>query len=82
MPSLYLGDLTGFDIKSYSSPRDDYKLILPMANSTLDESFEQPHHPLELKILFYTAFIVSLPLTVLGKFHFTAFNFKSIELYK
>jgi len=37
-----------------------------MGNSTLEESFAGPNHPLELKVLFYAAFIVSLPLTVVG----------------
>lgn len=38
-----------------------------MANSTLEGTFES-NHPLELKILFYAAFLISLPLTVFGKF--------------
>ncbi|XP_068745817.1 histamine H2 receptor-like [Montipora capricornis] len=37
-----------------------------MGNSTLEESFTESTHPLALRILFYSAFIVSLPLTVFG----------------
>lgn len=50
-----------------------------MENSTLESS-----HPLELKILFYTAFIISLPLTVFGELLCTStvpWLFKVVKLF-
>lgn len=44
-----------------------------MGNSTHGESFTESNHPLELKILFYAAFVVSLPLTVVGKLYSTTY---------
>lgn len=50
-----------------------------MANSTLEGTFES-NHPLELKILFYAAFLISLPLTVFGKLVFTSFSLTASTL--
>lgn len=44
-----------------------------MGNSTHGESFTESNHPLELKILFFAAFVVSLPLTVVGKLYSTTY---------
>ena len=44
-----------------------------MGNSTHGESFTESNHPLELKILFYAAFVVSLPLTVVGELYSTTY---------
>lgn len=39
-----------------------------LMNSTLSPTIEGSAHPLELKILFYAAFIVSMPFTLIGMF--------------
>lgn len=69
MPVIYIG-LLRFDIKTYLPPRYRQDRII-MGNSGLEEGVAESNHPLELKVLFYVAFAVSFPLTVLGKFLFT-----------
>lgn len=71
IPFVYLKYLTGFSLISRFIHCQGRNITpcLPMGNSTHGESFTESNHPLELKVLFYAAFVVSLPLTIVGKLY-------------